>query len=113
MNTVLVIIQSILIIMFGISVSVKFLRTQSMVQHWTSYRYPFWFMNVTALLEFVGVCTLITAFWLPELSIFAGTLLALLMLGAIQAHLVRAKHKPSMAIHAIVMLVLSVSLIFL
>ncbi|MGP7817440.1 DoxX family protein [Niallia sp. 01092] len=113
MVTVIVIIQIILICIFVLSISMKLLRTKSMVHHWNEYRYPMWFMNVTALLELVGVIGLIIAFWIPEFLKFSGALFIVLMLGAIHAHFVRAKHKPIMALNALAMLILSIVILFI
>ncbi|MFD0871943.1 DoxX family protein [Paenibacillus residui] len=110
---VIIIVQVILIVMFGISVTMKLLRTRSMVQHWKEYRYPMWFMNVVALLELAGVIGLLAAFWVPVLLKAPAALLIILMLGAIHAHLVRAKHKPIMALNACAMLILSIVIIVL
>lgn len=112
-NMVIIIVQMILIVMFGISVTMKLLRTRSMVQHWKEYRYPMWFMNVVALLELAGVIGLLAAFWVPVLLKASAALLIILMLGAIHAHLVRAKHKPIMALNACAMLILSIVIIVL
>lgn len=112
MNTVLIILQFVLILMFAISVLFKFLRVPSMRKHWKDYRYPLWFMDVIALLELLGVIGMITAFWIPVLLPYAAALFAFLMLGAIHAHLFRAKHNPIMASNAALMLVCSVILIF-
>jgi len=87
------------------------LRTKSMVRHWNDYRYPLWFMNVTASLELIGALGMITALWIPEILKYAAFLFTVLMLGAIHAHLFRAKHKPIMAINALFMLLLSVILL--
>lgn len=82
-----------------------------MVQHWNEYRYPMWFMFVIAILELTGVLGLLAAFWFQGMLKFAAVLLAVLMIGAIHAHLFRAKHNPLMAINAVVMLLLSITLI--
>ncbi|EHB65946.1 MULTISPECIES: DoxX family protein [Paenibacillus] len=107
-----VLFQGILIVIFVISASLKFLRTRSMVKHWTEYRYPFWGMYAIAGLEAVGAALMITSFWIPGNSIYAAALFAVLMIGAVHAHLYRAKHKPIMAVNAMLMLVLSVTLLF-
>jgi len=107
-----IVLQSILACMFSISVAMKLLRTKSMVRHWNEYRYPVWFMNVIALLELAGIAGIVTAFWVPSIRPYAAGLHAVLMVGAIQAHLIRAKHRPVMAINALAMLAISVVLIF-
>ncbi|MEF3305389.1 DoxX family protein [Paenibacillus sp. GYB003] len=105
------VIYAVLIVMFSLSASFKFLRTRSMVRHWTEYRYPVWGMYGIAALEAVGVAILISAFWMPSNATYAAVLFAVLMVGAIHAHLFRAKHKPAMAVNAVLMLVLSVILL--
>lgn len=107
----IILMQCILIGMFTLSASFKFLRTRSMVQHWTEYRYPFWGMLAVAGLETLGIIMMISAFWVPEYMIYAASLFAVLMAGAIHAHLVRAKHKPIMAVNAMLMLAFSVILL--
>jgi len=111
-DLIILIIQLILICIFALSISMKLLRTTSMVQHWKEYRYPMWFMYVTAILELVGVIGLVFAFWIPEFLKFSGVLFTFLMYGAIHAHFVRAKHKLIMALNALVMLILSIVIIF-
>ncbi|MCY9517526.1 DoxX family protein [Paenibacillus apiarius] len=110
MSTVIIIIQIILSCMFASSPSIKLLRTKSMVQHWNDYQYPMWFMNITALLETTGVIGVIAGLWIPEILKYAAGLFVTLIIGAIHAHLFRAKHKPVMAINALVMLLLSITL---
>ncbi|BFH59567.1 DoxX family protein [Paenibacillus azoreducens] len=111
MYYVLIIGQFILIAMFAFSAYMKFSRNKTMVHHWEEYRYPMWFMFATASLELLGVLGLITAFWIPGLLKAAALLLAVLMIGAVHAHLFRAKHKPAMAVNALVMLAIAVVLL--
>ncbi|MFA4135338.1 MULTISPECIES: DoxX family protein [unclassified Brevibacillus] len=113
MNTFIMILSLILALMFSISVLMKFLRANSMLQHWKEYRYPLWFMDVIASLELVGVIGVISSFWIPGVLPFACILFAILMLGAIHAHLFRAKHKPVMAINAGILLICSLLLLWL
>ncbi|ULL19628.1 DoxX family protein [Paenibacillus sp. H1-7] len=100
----------ILICMFTFSAAIKWLRTGSMVQHWRQYRYPMWFMSVIASLELAGAAAIVASWLIPQLAFYAALLLAALMLGALHAHLVRAKHRPVMVINALFMLALSVTL---
>jgi len=107
-----VIMQWILAAMFSFSAAVKFLRTESMVRHWNEYRYPMWFMFSIASLELVGVIGIVAAIWAPAwLLKVASALFAALMIGAVHAHLFRAKHKPLMAINAFLMFALSAVLL--
>lgn len=108
----IILIQCILIGMFALSASFKFLRTRSMVQHWAQYRYPPWGMFAVACLETAGIVLMISAFWTPENRIYAASLFTILMIGAVHAHLVRARHHPVMAINAVLMLGLSVIFLF-
>jgi len=113
MDTFTLTSQILLIAMFAFSACTKFFRTKSMVEHWNQYKYPFWFMYVTAVLEVIGTGGILAGFWYAELLKYAAALIILLMLGAIHAHLFRARHKPFMAINAMFMLVLSTVLIAL
>ncbi|MDF2683730.1 MAG: conserved hypothetical rane protein [Brevibacillus sp.] len=96
--------QLVLFVMFLISTFMKFTKSKSMVQHWNEYRYPMWFMTVIAALETIGAIGMLVAIWIPGVLKVFALLLAVLMLGAIHAHLFRARHKPYMAINALVML---------
>ncbi|MUT68295.1 DoxX family protein [Paenibacillus sp. NEAU-GSW1] len=113
MSTIAIVAQSLLILMFAFSASIKFLRTKTMIQHWKEYHYPFWFMYATAALETLGMLGIVAGFWNADLLKYASALLALLMLGAIHAHLFRARHNPLMAINALLMLVLSIFMIIM
>ncbi|WP_134702349.1 DoxX family protein [Ammoniphilus sp. YIM 78166] len=113
MEILLIITQVILVCMFTFSASIKFLRKPMMVHHWNEYRYPMWFMFVIATLELTGVLGLLAAFWFQRMVIFAAILFIILMIGAIHAHLFRAKHSPLMAINAVIMLLLSITLIII
>lgn len=104
--------QIILVCIFSISASLKFLRKPTMVQHWNEYRYPMWFMFVVASLELIGIVGVLAAFWVQQLLIVAAALFSILMIGAIHAHLFRAKHSPLMTVNAVGMLLLSFTLIF-
>lgn len=112
MSILTVILQVIVAGMFTFSAIMKFSRSQTMVQHWNEYRYPPWLMDVIASLELLGATSMVAAFWSPGLLKYAAVLLALLMLGAIHAHLFRAQHRPIMAINALFMLVFSAFLFF-
>lgn len=100
----------ILVFMFVLSAGMKFARTRNMVQHWTEYRYPMGLMFLVAALELLGAAGVAASLWLPELLKISALLLGGLMLGAIHAHLVRAKHKPYMALNALFMLVIATAL---
>ncbi|GIO05642.1 hypothetical protein J31TS6_16700 [Brevibacillus reuszeri] len=112
MSILTAILQVILFGMFTFSASLKFSRSKSMVQHWNEYRYPFWFMDVIASLELLGAIGMLAAFWAPALMKYVAVLFIVLMLGAIHAHLFRARHKPIMAINAFFMLLFSAVLLF-
>jgi len=103
--------QTIVVVMFTLSAAMKFLRTEQMVKHWTEYRYPFPLMSAIAVLETLGALGMLAGFRYSGIVPYSAALLAALMLGAIHAHLFRAKHKPYMAVNAFAMLYLSVSLI--
>lgn len=108
LNTLLLIAQWILPFMFTVSAFMKLRKTRSMLQHWRDYRYPLWFMYVIAVLEFAGAAAMISSLWLPGLETYATALFAVLMVGAIHAHVFRAKHEPVMASNAVFLLALSI-----
>lgn len=108
-----IIAQVILVGMFTFSAAIKFLRKPMMVNHWNEYRYPMWFMFVVAALELTGVFGLIAAFWYQRMLIVPAILFTVLMIGAIHAHIFRAKHSPLMAINAVIMLLLSITLVII
>jgi len=108
MSLLLTIAQSILIGMFTLAATFKFLRTRTMLQHWNEYRYPIWFLYVTASFEVLGTVGMILSFWFPDMRKYAAALFCFLMIGAIHAHLFRANHKPVMAVNAVFLLALSV-----
>lgn len=111
MSTLVIVIQIILAGMFSISSFMKLKRTSSMVQHWNEYRYPMWFLTLTGLGELAGVVALLAGFRFPALLPYVGLFFVALMVGAVHAHLFRAKHRPMMAINAALMLALSVVMI--
>ncbi|PYI52705.1 DoxX family protein [Paenibacillus flagellatus] len=113
MHTTVITLQIIMAVMFLLSVYMKVSRTPSMVRHWTEYRYPMWMMQGIAVLELLGVLGMIAAFRYPAAASYSAALLGVLMLGAIHAHLFRAKHKPVMAANAALMLACSIALIAL
>ncbi|MDM5225112.1 DoxX family protein [Cytobacillus sp. NJ13] len=112
MDVLTMTIQIILIFIFAISISVKVTRTESMVKHWVEYRYPLWFMQLTAFLEILSVCGLIIGFWLPKFILLSGSLITILMLGALHAHFLRARHRPIMGLNALTMLILAIVITF-
>ncbi|WP_088831266.1 DoxX family protein [Paenibacillus tyrfis] len=111
MSALVIVIQMILAGMFSLSSLMKLKRTPSMVRHWNEYRYPMWFLTLTGLGELAGVVTLLAGFRFPTLLPYVGMFLIALMLGAIHAHLFRAKHRPVMTVNAVLMLALSVIMI--
>ncbi|AFH63299.1 DoxX family protein [Paenibacillus caseinilyticus] len=98
--------------MFTFSAAAKFLRTASMTRHWREYRYPMPLMQGIAVLEAAVVVSMIASLWLPWIRLLGAGLCAVLMLGAVHAHLVRARHKPFMASNALLMLGLALYLLW-
>ncbi|MDF2036439.1 DoxX family protein [Cytobacillus oceanisediminis] len=113
MDVITMTIQIILILIFSISISMKLTRTKSMVKHWSEYRYPLWFMQLTAFLESLSVGGLIIGFWLPKFILLSGSLIIILMLGALHAHFLRAKHRTIMGLNALTMLTLAIVITFI
>ncbi|WP_256865428.1 DoxX family protein [Paenibacillus sp. 32352] len=111
MHQASVMIQIVLASMFVLSSVIKFVRTASMVRHWREYRYPMWLMSVIGMAELLGAVSMLAALWIPGIAKYAAILFIILMLGAVHAHRIRAKHKPIMALNALLMLALSVVLL--
>ncbi|GED70792.1 hypothetical protein BRE01_44940 [Brevibacillus reuszeri] len=111
MSVLTAILPIVLFGMFTFSAILKFSRSKSMVQHWNEYRYPLWFMDIIASLELLGAIGMLAAFWVPVLMKYVAVLFVVLMLGAIHAHLFRARHKPIMALNAFFMLVFAAVLL--
>ncbi|WP_404354807.1 DoxX family protein [Cytobacillus firmus] len=112
MDVVTMNIQIILIFIFAISISMKAARTKSMVKHWREYRYPLWFMQFIAFLETLSAGGLIIGFWLPKFILISGSLITILMMGALHAHFLRARHRPIMGLNALTMLILAIIITF-
>lgn len=90
---------------------IKLLRVPFQVEHWKHYRYPLWFMSVTGFLELMGGLTMIAGIWNRTLAIGSGLLFVILLLGAVHAHIFRAKQAIAMAAPATICLILSIIVI--
>lgn len=82
-----------------------------MVKHWNEYGYPMWLMYVTASIELIGFIGVVVSFWIPATLKYSAALFIVIMLAALHAHVIRAKHKPKMSINAVIVLILSVVII--
>ncbi|MET3292834.1 UNVERIFIED_CONTAM: putative membrane protein YphA (DoxX/SURF4 family) [Brevibacillus sp. OAP136] len=113
MGIALIVIQLVLAAMFVFSSSVKFRRTPMMVEHWEAYRYPPGLMTVVGAIELIAALCMVAGIWDAAIAKGAAAVLIMLMVGAIHAHLFRARHPLVMASNAGVMLALAVIVLLL
>ncbi|HHT7110231.1 DoxX family protein [Bacillus paranthracis] len=90
---------------------IKIFRISFQVEHWQQYQYSLWFMSIIGFVEIVGAIGIIGGIWNQYLAIGANTLLAVLMVGAIHAHMFRAKQSILMIIPALLCFILSMAII--
>ncbi|HLR79762.1 MAG TPA: DoxX family protein [Bacillota bacterium] len=106
MQILAIILQIILglgFLMFG---WMKF-TSEQMVKGFEHFGLPQWFRIVTGIFEWIGAVGMIVGIWYPQIAIFSGIWLAIIMFFAIVTH-IRAKDPLSQSTMAFVLLVLSV-----
>ncbi|WP_407653440.1 DoxX family protein [Brevibacillus ruminantium] len=91
---------------------IKIARVPFQVEHWSHYQYPLLFMTVVGLLELIGAVALAGGFWNKSLAVAAGVLFIPLMLGAIHAHLFRARQPIMTILPSLLTLLFSVLVIY-
>ncbi|KKB74795.1 hypothetical protein TH62_05190 [Bacillus sp. TH008] len=92
---------------------IKILHVPFQVEHWRHYQYPLWFLTVTGCLEIAGALIMAWGIWNPNLAVAAGILFFLLMMGAIHAHIFRARQSVFTAIPAAICSIASVIIVLL
>lgn len=92
---------------------IKVLHIPFQVEHWRHYQYPLWFLTLTGCLEIAGAFIMAWGIWNPNLAVAAGILFFLLMMGAIHAHIFRARQSVFTAIPAAVGSIVSVIIVML
>ncbi|MEK1833347.1 DoxX family protein [Priestia megaterium] len=105
-------VQVILAIFILIGGFIKIFRIPFQVEHWRHYRYPLWFMSTIGLIEFIGAIGMIGGIWNQSLVLGSGILFIILMIGAIHAHMFRARQPIVTVIPATICLILSILVIF-
>jgi len=90
---------------------IKVLRVPFQVDHWHHYQYPLWFLTVTGVLEIVGALGMMAGGWNRQAALASGILFAVLLIGAIHAHLFRAHQSLPTTIPAVACLVISLIII--
>ncbi|MCY7856680.1 DoxX family protein [Bacillus sonorensis] len=90
---------------------IKILRVPFQVEHWRHYQYPLWFLSVTGFLEIAGALMMAGGMWSRYFAVGAGMLFAILMIGAIHAHLFRARQSVFTAMPAMICLAVSVIIV--
>lgn len=101
------IMQAILAVFILTGGIIKLVRVPFQVEHWHHYQYPMWFMSVTGFLELIGGIAMLAGIKNRYMAIGAGVMIAILMLGAIHAHIFRANQSVQTIIPALACLVLA------
>lgn len=111
MDTVVVVLQAILALVFLGAGGSKLAGAQMQVANFQRYGYPQWFRLVTGAVEVIGAAGMAAGIWVEDLAIAAAVLLAVTMVGAVYTD---ARHSPpAMVIPPLVLLVLSVAVLVL
>ncbi|KZD27309.1 MULTISPECIES: DoxX family protein [Bacillus] len=107
----MIVLQVVLAIFIVVGGFIKIFRISFQVEHWQQYQYSLWFMSIIGFVEIIGAIGIIGGIWNQYLALGANTLLAILMVGAIHAHIFRAKQSILMIIPALLCFMLSTSII--
>ncbi|ACK59044.1 DoxX family protein [Bacillus cereus] len=107
----MIVLQVVLAIFIVVGGFIKIFHISFQVEHWQQYQYSLWFMSIIGLVEIVGAIGIIGGIWNQYLALGANTLIAVLMVGAIHAHMFRAKQSILMAIPALLCFILSMGII--
>ncbi|MFN2745490.1 MULTISPECIES: DoxX family protein [Bacillus] len=92
---------------------IKVLHVPFQVEHWRHYQYPLWFLSMTGGLEIVGALGMAWGVWNPYSALSSGVLFSILMIGAIHAHIFRARQSFLMAIPAAVCFICSLAIVIM
>ncbi|PGS56397.1 DoxX family protein [Bacillus sp. AFS041924] len=90
MDTLSIILQILLALMFLFAGLGKVFGSKSSIETFNHLQLPQWFRVITGLVELVGVASLIIGFWEESWVPAGGLLLGVVAIGAIIAH-IRAK----------------------
>ncbi|MGD2273999.1 DoxX family protein [Bacillus wiedmannii] len=107
----MIVLQVVLAIFIVVGGFIKIFRISFQVEHWQQYQYPLWFMFIIGFIEIIGAIGIIGGIWNQYLALGANILLAVLMVGAIHAHMFRAKQSILMIIPALLCFMLSTAII--
>ncbi|QWI16786.1 DoxX family protein [Bacillus wiedmannii] len=107
----MIVLQVVLAILIVVGGFIKIFRISFQVEHWQRYQYPLWFMSIIGFIEIIGAIGIIGGIWNQYLALGANILLAVLMVGAIHAHIFRAKQSILMVIPALLCFILSTVII--
>lgn len=108
MHFTILLFQIVCIGLFSVSIFNKFTSSKTMVQHWNDYGYPMWLMYVTATCELIGFIGVIASFWISAALKFSASIFIVIMIAALYAHIIRAKHKPITSLRAVIVLILCI-----
>ncbi|HEX6593158.1 MAG TPA: DoxX family protein [Bacillota bacterium] len=106
MQVLSIILQIILGLGFFMFGWMKF-TSEKMVEGFEHFGLPQWFRIVTGIFEWIGATGMIVGIWYPQIAIFSGIWIAIIMFFAIVTH-IRAKDPLSQSLMAFILLVLSI-----
>ena len=86
MKIVKYVLQLLLIAQFGFFGISKIIGTPDMVEAFTAFGFPMWFMVLTGLIEITAVASLVTGFFKPQAVYLGAFLIAGLTVGATLSH---------------------------
>lgn len=107
----MVVMQITLAVFILVGGFIKLFHIPFQVEHWQHYRYPLWFMSIIGFVEIVGAIGIIGGIWNQYFALGSSVLLAALMLGAIHAHIFRARQSIVTIIPSTLCLILSIMII--
>lgn len=107
----MVVLQVILAVFILVGGFIKLFRIPFQVEHWQHYRYPLWFMSIIGFVEIVGAIGIVGGIWSGYLAVGSSVLLVALMLGAIHAHIFRARQSIVTIIPSTLCLILSIIIV--
>jgi putative oxidoreductase len=112
MNTVAVILEILLGLLFIMSGFSKVAGVKMQVDSFTKLGYPQWFRVLIGLLQIIGAAGFIIGIWTQSIGAWAGIGIGIIMLGAVVTH-IRAKDPVGAVSVPFVLMVLALAVTFI
>jgi putative oxidoreductase len=114
MEIFLIILQVVLGVGFTLFGVTKF-GSKQMTEEFKRYGFSSGFRVLTGLLELLGAIGMIAGIWVtdPNLSLYAGALLVIIMMGAVWTHVFKVKDPFMKTVFPIVLMILSAIVVLL